>query len=273
MTELQSAAIVRDVVIAEGPETAGYLHGQLSQDITGLVVGDSAWSLLLEPQGKIVALLRVTRSADDRFLLDVDSGWGEAVVTRLTRFKLRTKCELTLQTWPGIAWRGPGAAAIAADAPIVAPAGWTGIEATDVVGPDVVGEASIDAHQYETLRIAARWPAMGAELDSSTIPAASGIVEESVSFTKGCYTGQELVARIDSRGSNTPTRLVRVVADPPVRLAVGDRLTVAGEAAGVITSASATEPIALAYVKRAVEVPGRADVNDGEERASVELVP
>ncbi len=94
-----------------------------------------------------------------------------------------------------------------------------------------------------------------------------------MSFTKGCYTGQELVARIDSRGSNTPTRLVRVVADAPVRLAVGDGLTVAGEPAGVITSASVTEPIALAYVKRAIEVPGRADVNAGEERASVDLVP
>jgi folate-binding protein YgfZ len=273
MTELQSAAITRDVVIAEGPETAAYLHGQLSQDIIGLAVGDSAWSLVLEPQGKVVALVRVTRSSDDRFLLDVDPGWGGAVLTRLTRFKLRTKCELTLHTWPGVAWRGPGAAAVAADAPIVAPAGWSDIEGTDVVGPDVVGEASIDADQYETLRIAARWPAMGAELDSSTIPAASGIVEQSVSFTKGCYTGQELVARIESRGSNTPTRLVRVVADPPIRLAVGDRLTVAGDQAGVITSASAIEPVALAYVKRAVEVPGRSDVNQGEERVSVELVP
>ncbi len=270
MTELQSAAIERDVVIAEGPETAAYLHGQLSQDIAGLGVGESAWSLLLEPQGKVVALLRVTRSSDDRFLLDVDSGWGEAVITRLTRFKLRTKCELTLQTWPGVAWRGPGAASVAADAPIVAPAGWSGIEGTDVVGPDVVAQPSIDADHYETLRIAARWPAMGAELDSSTIPAAAGIVDQSVSFTKGCYTGQELVARIESRGSNTPTRLVRVHAEPPVRLTAGDRLTVAGDAAGVITSASATEPIALAYVKRAVEVPGRAEV---EERAPVELVP
>jgi folate-binding protein YgfZ len=273
MTELQSASIERDVVIAEGPETASFLHGQLSQDIAGLPVGDSVWSLLLEPQGKVVALLRVTRSSDERFLLDVDPGWGEAVVTRLTRFKLRTKCELTLESWPGIAWRGVGAAEVTADAPIVAPAGWSGIDGIDVVGPGVTGETSIDADQFETLRIAARWPAMGAELDGSTIPAATGIVDQTVSFTKGCYTGQELVARIDSRGSNTPTRLVRVTADSSERLRAGDRLTSGGDPVGMVTSASTTEPIALAYVKRVVEVPGSAVVDRSDQQVAVELVP
>ncbi|MGH9075819.1 MAG: hypothetical protein ACRDZQ_17135, partial [Acidimicrobiales bacterium] len=86
----------RDVVRVTGPDAAGYLQGQLSQDLAALAVGGSAPSLLLSPQGKVDAWLRVSRVAEDGFLLDTDAGWGEAVVARLGRFRLRSKVELSL---------------------------------------------------------------------------------------------------------------------------------------------------------------------------------
>ena len=99
---------------------------------------------------------------------------------------------------------------------------------------------------------------MGSELDDSTIPAAAGIVEQSVSFTKGCYTGQELVARIDSRGNNVPRRLVGLVFEGNAALNDDVEMTVDGQAVGVVTTAGHSgalgADIALAYATRAVEV-------------------
>src|SRR5690606_22728547 len=91
-----------------------------------------------------------------------------------------------------------------------APGGW------DVLGPDVTlpqGVPAVAPAVFEVLRIQSGIPRMGAEVDGSTIPAETGLVEESVSFTKGCYTGQELVARVDSRGGRAPRRVVRIELD------------------------------------------------------------
>src|ERR1700677_2198633 len=86
------AAVVpggRDILKISGPDTVEYLQGQCSQDVAALGVGDSADALLLTPQGKLDALIRVTRSAEDEMFIDVDAGYGPAVATRLARFKLR----------------------------------------------------------------------------------------------------------------------------------------------------------------------------------------
>ncbi|MET0666349.1 MAG: folate-binding protein, partial [Acidimicrobiales bacterium] len=85
-----AAVVERDVVRIEGPEAATYLQGQLSQDVLGLDVGDSAWTFVLQPQGKVDAWFRLTRVGDEAFLADVDAGFGEAVLARLQRFLLRT---------------------------------------------------------------------------------------------------------------------------------------------------------------------------------------
>ena len=84
----------RDVIAVTGPEAEVYLQGQLSQDVTALAPGDAALSFLLQPQGKVDALVRVVRHAPDRYTLDVDGGYGAAVVERLNRFKLRTKVDV-----------------------------------------------------------------------------------------------------------------------------------------------------------------------------------
>jgi len=256
-TTIGAVSIERDVVRVHGPEAIAFLQGQLSQDIEALAVGASAWSLLLQPTGKVEALLRATRGGDDDVLLDVGAGFGEAVRRRLARFKLRTQVELDLEARSGHAVRGPGADAVAP--PGALPAGWPGVEGFDVLeGPPPTGVPLVYAGALEVLRIEVGVPAMGAELTDATIPAEAGqwLIDASVSFTKGCYTGQELVARIDSRGGNVPRPLRGLLVDgDPVP--VGTTVGLAGKDVGVVTSSGwspALGAVALAPLARSVEL-------------------
>lgn len=239
----------RDVLSVSGEDAESYLQGQVSQDVTKLGIGESAWSLILQPQGKVDAWFRITRTADDVFLLDVDAGFGETLLARVKRFMMRVKVELELATWTLHAYDGAIDDSATA-APIVSPsADGLGV---DVIGPDLATPVAteLDATEHLRRRIEGGIPAMGSELGESTIPAEAGIVNRSVSFTKGCYTGQELVARVDSRGDNTPRRL-RIVSGPG-SAAVGDELHNDGAIAGTLTSVAPTDDgwVALAYVKR-----------------------
>ncbi len=257
-----------DVIEVDGPEAQSYLQGQLSQDVDGLAVGSAMPSLLLQPTGKLTAWLRVVRLADERFALVVATGSGDEVLARLTRFKLRTKAELALSNRSALAVRGPGADAVPADGALVVPAGWPGVEGVDLVaaGPDAAvplpaGVELVDGRSLDALRIECGVPAMGAELTDATIPAEGGqwLIDASVSFTKGCYTGQELVARIDSRGGNVPRPVRGLVIDgddvDPQAL-VGASLSADGGDVGVVTSAALSPAlglVGLGTVARAVE--------------------
>jgi tRNA-modifying protein YgfZ len=258
----------RDAIMVTGPDAATYLQGQLAQDIDAIGPGVSAWSLVLQPQGKVDALVRVTRH-EDGWVLDTDGGWGPAVAARLARFRLRVKVEFEALEWRCLAVRGPRtpplATALAAD--------WPGFPGVDLLGSDpalpdgvplVVGEA------FEVARIEAGVPVMGAELDERTIPAEAGVVDRSVSFTKGCFTGQELVARIDSRGGNVPRRLRGLVIEGPPP-AAGTPLL---DGKGAVTSAAwhpAGHAVALAYVRRDVAVPSEVKLEDGRVALVQEL--
>jgi tRNA-modifying protein YgfZ len=276
---LGAVRIARDVVRVAGPDAESYLQGQLSQDVAALDVRASAWSFVLQPAGKVDAWGRVTRLAEDAFVLDVDAGHGEAVLARLRRFLLRTKADVDALDWSAVALRGPGAEAAAVDAGlrtgddrVVAPAGWPGVEGVDVLGPDVGvpgGVPAADAVALESLRIRSGVPAMGAELTDATIPAEVGswVVDASVDFTKGCFTGQELVARIDSRGGNVPRRLRGVVigagADGAAGPAQGDAVVAGDAEVGQLTSVApfpSGGAVALAIVRRAVEPPAEIEV-------------
>ena len=205
-----------DVVTVDGPDAATYLQGQITQDVTTLAVGDVAWTFVLEPTGRVVVLARLQRAAPDRFQFVVDDGYGEALLARLNRFKLRVKADLALAT------------SVADDAPTAAD------------------------------RIARTWPAMGHEIiPGDTIPAETGITGAAVSFTKVCYTGQELVERMDARQATPPRRLVRVHAPAP--LAEGRELTLAGKVVGVVTTSAGTD--ALAYVHRTVDAGSTLDAD------------
>ncbi|MGQ0521018.1 MAG: CAF17-like 4Fe-4S cluster assembly/insertion protein YgfZ [Actinomycetota bacterium] len=278
-----AVALPRDFLRVSGPDAVSWLQGQLSQDVAKLAVGASADSLLLQPQGKVEALVRVTRTAADAMVIDVDGGFGEAVAARLRRFKIRVKAELEPLEWRCLAVRGPRAAEVAAGATggMVLAADWPGLPGVDVVGEEPALPAGVRAcsmEAWQAVRVEAGVPAMGAELTERTIPAEAGVVERTVSFTKGCYTGQELVARIDSRGGNVPRHLRGVVvaagdAVPPVGAAVvsGDREV------GTVTSVAARPDgtVALAYVRRDVEPPADAELRweGGSAPARVESLP
>lgn len=259
----------RDVVLVSGADAETYLQGQISQDLSSVASGESAWSLILQPQGKVDAWFRITR-ASDRFLLDVDAGFGDALLARLTRFLLRVDVDVELVTWTLHAHDGP-VDHESIDAPIVALAA-DGV-GTDVIGPDLTDPEQPRAtpEDYLRRRIEAGVPAMGRELLESTIPAEAAIVQRSVSFTKGCYTGQELVARVDSRGDNTPRRL-RILAGEGAASA-GDELTLEGAAAGVLTSVAETDAgfVALGYVKRSALDAPELDLEG--RRVAVRAVP
>jgi tRNA-modifying protein YgfZ len=286
----------RDVLSVSGPDAFDYLQGQCSQDLAGLVVGRSADSLLLEPDGKLCALVRVARIAEDGFVIDVEGGYGDVVAQRLARFRLRSKVTIEPTSTVCVALRGPDALSLAgpgdADGELLAlPFSWHGSEGVDLLGPDAEGAVPADARwcgeeSWEALRIEAGIPVMGRELDGRTIAAEAGLLERTVSFTKGCYTGQELIARLDARGNRVARRLCGVVLTqsggegPQQRRGLlGAALVVEARAepVGTVTSAAWCPGLGvaagLAYLHRSVEVPGPVTVvpPDGSPTAGVPL--
>ena len=189
-----------------------YLQSQLSQEIRDLGVGDSRWTFLLEPNGKIDVLARVTRTSDETYRLDTDAGFGDVLLARVNRFKIRVRADVEL----------------------------------------IASGGQLHADELAAERIEAGWPRMGAEIvTGETIPAETGLNELAVDFKKGCYPGQELVERMDSRAAVAPRSLRRLdVADGA---AAGDPIVDAdGNEVGVLTSVCGNR--ALGYVKRNADV-------------------
>jgi folate-binding protein YgfZ len=271
----------RDFIRVHGPDAASFLQGQCSQDLDRLTVGQATWSLVLQPQGKVDALVRILKTADDDFVLDVDSGYGEAVLARLKRFKLRVKAEIEPLEWRCLALRGLNAKADPEEDRFwVVDASWPGLQGVDLVGPAPAvppGVTIVGPDAAEAVRIEAGIPAMGRELTERTIPAEAGIVDRTVSFTKGCFTGQELVARIDSRGGNVPRHLRGLVMSGTEPVPVGATLQAGGKQVGTVTSVAARPggTIALAYVGRDIEPPADVTVawEGGQAPARVEALP
>jgi len=286
-----AVTVERDVLGVSGPDARSYLQGQLSQDVEGLAVGASADSLLLSPQGKLDALVRVSRLADTDFVVDVEGGFGDATAARLERFKLRVKVVVERLPWHCVSLRGPGAAALARGGPpggwALAPGfSWNGVDGVDLLGEGAAAPPGVrvcETAAWQSVRVEAGIPVMGAELDARTIAAEADLLERAVSFTKGCYTGQELVARLDARGNRVVRHLRGLVLDEgagPVAGRVGAEVVVGDKVVGAVTS-TAWSPatrrwVALAYVHRAVEPPARVEVRAPEEGvvgAEVRVLP
>lgn len=259
----------RDVVVASGGDAETFLQGQLSADVGAMEDGESRWTLVLQPRGHVDVYARITRTGENRYVLDTDPGWGDRLVARLSRFLLRMDCELRPESWRCVALRGPDAATVIAGAEIDTDVIWPGATGRDLLGPTVdVGDVAWGGPEsLELARILAGAPAMGSEMDESTIPAATGIVADAVSFTKGCFVGQELVARIDSRGGQTPERLCGVTG--AATLAAGDLLRIGDAETGRVTSVAWSPRrgtwVGLAYLKRGVETPAAVAIGDGGE--------
>jgi folate-binding protein YgfZ len=271
----------RDVVSVTGPESASYLQGQLSQDVQGVAPGGSAWSWILAPTGKVDALVRVQRIGEEAWIIDTDRGWGPAVAARLARFKLRTRVDFEALESRVLALRGEGWDVEVPDR-VARADPWPGVAGTDLFDPpqevaDAVASSSppVGSDEIEVARIVAGIPLMGAELTERTIPAETGLVEMTVSFDKGCYTGQELVARIDSRGSNVPRRLrfVRLTE----RAEAGCALFHGDEEVGSLTSVGRSSLpgwdeigwVALGYVRRGFDPPLSLTAGPGGPPAEV----
>ena len=244
-----SHTITRDVISARGKDARSFLHSQLSNDVASLAVGASRYAFALEPTGKIAAFLRVHCVADDHFVLDVDAGCGDAALARLNKFKIRVACEFALESRTVVALRGLSAAerekALTSTGAVSA---WReGDGAVDVFDGDVASGTSTGAAErvaanpesgvatFEAERVRCAWPVFGVDITADSLPAETGLVDVCVSFTKGCYPGQELVERMDSRGSTAPRRLMRL----PSNAGAGAHLTTSAPIAGAPAVAGA----------------------------------
>ena len=248
MTNIVWADIAREVIVVQGDDAQTFLHSQLANDIASLDVGTSIHSLLLEPTGHVSALVRVVRHEDTVFTLDVEAGFADAVIARLQRFVLRAKVTMRRSDWVVRAFRGSDAVSEIGVGPGRAIPYWDSVDEIDVVGDvslaPTLGEVT-EPERIDYLRADARWPKLGVDVLVGDIPGTTGILSVAVSFTKGCYPGQELVERMDSRGTTAP---VVVRALPREGLGVGARVMVNDQSVGTVTSIGAH--IALARIAR-----------------------
>lgn len=227
LTKSQAASVLatHELVTVEGTDARGFLQGLISQDVDTLQSERASRSLLLSPQGKLRALLWAFAS-DDRVGLITEAGHGERVAADLAHYKIRVKAVITGPV--------PVSQVIGADSEryggVSAPLRtlerafvWESLPDLPTLGLDA----------WELIRIEQGEPKMGVDVDERTIPQESGLVEEAVSFTKGCFLGQELVARIDSRG-HVNRHLRGLELEQAV--AVPARVTEGGEEVGHLTS-------------------------------------
>jgi tRNA-modifying protein YgfZ len=230
----------RGYVRVAGRDAADFLERMLSNEVQSLGEGQGRQALLLTPKGRIIAPLRVVRESEDVFLLITETELAEAVSTALLRARFAAKCEISVVPLRGyLHLSDPASGVRVEDYGVEAWETWEQAE-RDAVGADEV----------ESLRIDAGTPVWGKELDETILPAEARLEETHISFTKGCYPGQEPIARLHHRGH--PNRLLRrleVESASP-----GDEITYEGKAVGRVTSAVPGK--ALGYVRR--EVPDDA---------------
>jgi folate-binding protein YgfZ len=243
-----------------GPDAAAYLNRMVSNDVEALEVGESCEALLLTAKARIVAPLVVVRRGVEDFLLLTEPETGEPLRAALVRARFAAKCAIEAEQHSSTLVLG------ATDGGI--PNREYGLPAVEVLDtPPPESAEPIGADELERLRIRARSPRWGRELDERVLPAEAGLEERAISFTKGCYPGQEPVARLHYRGrANRGLRLLLLGgAELPGRDA---ELALDGKAVGRVTSAVTDGDggvLALAYVRR--EVPADAVLALGRRAA------
>lgn len=242
--EVFYADLENDVVLVEGSDAGSFLHSQLANDIDSLSTGEHIHSLVLDPTGHINSVVRVIRQSDDVYSLDLENGLGKDLIVRLQRFVLRSKVTLTLSDWKVRAFRGEGVHSLVSDHSELHELPWSTHNAADQVGPVhelIESGENTEVGHIDRWRVDARWPHMGSDLLVGDIPATCGVLPFLVSFTKGCYPGQELVERMDSRGTSAPIVLRSLPKD---KRGVGSRLSENGTDVGTVTSLGFTTVIA-----------------------------
>jgi tRNA-modifying protein YgfZ len=278
-----------------GREAKSFLQGQVTNDVEGLSPGEGCYAAFLTPKGKMLGDLRIL-DAGDEILLDTERVALQELFNMIRRFSIGFDVELHKRTLESglLSLLGPESEAVAGgagglgelehsnSAVTVGGIGARAIrtdlgidllcDAADVDGlRAALGVAAVSEAVAECLRVERGRPRFGVDLDDTVIPQEAGLNERAVSFTKGCYVGQETVARLHYRGKpNRHLRGLRLGADAAV---TGDELTFEGRPVGRVASVALSPrfgPIALALVRR--EAPLGSLVAVGERGAHAEVV-
>jgi folate-binding protein YgfZ len=208
-------------------------------------------ALLLTPKARVIAPLVVVQRGDGDYLLLTEEGLGEVVRSALLRLRFAAKVEIELEDHASVIVFGSGEGI---------PNDEYGVPAVEVLDAPPPAELA-DPAQLERMRILARTPRWGRELDDRVLPAEAGLTETHVSFSKGCYPGQEPIARLHYRGkANRALRVLEVEGppEPETEVRLGDKVV------GRITSS--VPGLALAYVR--TDVPHDAELTVAGARAT-----
>jgi folate-binding protein YgfZ len=235
----------RSYIRVSGPDAIDFLNRMLSNDVPE---SGSVDALLLTAKARVIAPLLVWRRGAADVLLLSEPELGDAVVTALMRMRFAAKCEIEREEHTSTIVLG-GTDGI--------PNRDYGVPAVELLDSELDGDADL-----ERLRIEAGTPRYGREIDDRVLPAEAGLDERAISFSKGCYPGQEPVARQHYRGKvNRRLRILDVNGGSQP----GDELTLDGRTVGRITSA--VNGVALGYVR--AEVPDDAQLLSANGRAKM----
>ena len=286
----------RGKLALSGPDAKSFLQGQVSNDVESLTAGRGCYAAFLTPKGKMLGDLRIL-DAGEELLLDTERVSLQPLFNMIRRFsigydaqlhKRTVECGLISLLGPDAAALG-GAAELSEDEHAHAPVSIGPVRARAIrtdVGIDLLCDASdtdavraalelagatpVSPEIGECLRVEHGRPRYGIDLDDTVIPQEAGLNARGVSFTKGCYVGQETVARLHYRGK--PNRNLRgLQCSAPVT--TGDELEFEGRTVGRVGSTAISPrlgPIALALVRR--EAPPGSTVSVGAEGVSASVI-
>lgn len=296
----------------KGSERAAFLHGLLTNDIASLMPGTGTYAAYLTPQGRMISDMRVVETGD-AILLDVESSVVDALARKLDSlvFSEDVTIENVTAATTAIGVHGDSANALLEQTAAPAPSAlerqfdnmptsiagcdallvrddYLGVPGFDlyVAARDVArvrsalverGGALADDATVEALRIEAGRPRFGVDMDAETIPLEAGLQDRAISFTKGCYVGQEVIIRVMHRGQGrVARRLVRLTLGGTSVPARGEAIMAHGARVGEITSAARSPKtgglIALGYVHRDQAVAGAALTVGGSQAVVEQLV-
>lgn len=238
-----------------GPDAARYLQAMVSNDVQRLASGEACEALLLTPKARVIAPLVVWRRGPDDFLLLTEPGLGGRVRATLLRSRFAARCAIELEEHECAVVLG-GERGI--------PTRDYGVPAVEVL--DAGLEPTVWEEELERLRIRAGTPRFGREIDDRVLPAEAGLDERAIDFGKGCYPGQEPVARQRYRG-RVRRRLRALELEGPALPPAEAELWYEGEPVGWVTSAvrDGDRVLALGYVR--TEVPEEAVLGCGGRAA------
>ncbi len=254
-----AAICVRDelaFVRVSGRDAARLLQNVVTSDIAALAVGEGQYALALTPKGRPLADAWIVREAAEAFVAACESVAQADLEATLRRYRLASRADIATVTGeltllerplaaPAEGWHaGPLGALLLAESQPAQAAAW------DAAIGD--GAVPIGAETRETLRIERGLPRFGVDFDGSNLPAEAGVVERAISFTKGCYIGQEPIVRLAHRGhANRELRRLQLATSPELPATIHEDEREVGR---ITSSAGLPEggAAALGYVRRAV---------------------